>query len=82
MSCVDIIITSLGEQLSRDVCRHIHEEDDDDGIDVTIDTTQCATCDTICNDILSIDKLFSPHASQHDTNISFLLSTSILINNI
>ena len=80
MSCVDIIITSLSEQLSSNVFSNIHE--DDDGIDVTIDMTQCATCDTICNDILSIDKLFSWHASQHDTNISFLLSTSILINNI
>ena len=69
MSCDDIIITSLSEQLSSSVRSNIHEYDD--GIDVTIDMTQCAACDTICNDILSIDKLFSWHASQHDTNISF-----------
>ena len=70
LSCVDIIITIT------DLVSDIHEQDDDeeDGIDAGGDTAQCATCDSICNDILSIDKLFSWHASLHDTNISFLLS--------
>ena len=30
----------------------------DEGIDVAIDRAQCGGGDTICNDILSIDKLF------------------------
>ena len=48
---------------------------DGHGIDVGIDSAQCGGGDTICNDILSIDKLFvlQPDGAQHTLFIFHIL---------
>ena len=42
----------------NNVCCKQYMDGYDEGIDVGIDSAQCDGGDTICNDILSIDKLF------------------------
>ena len=74
---IELIVNHSYAQLCQNDTTQHDMETHDECSDVTIDKTQCAGSDTICNDILSIDKLFCLHHLHNMIALSLFLVPAI-----